>query len=298
VRSAEAAPARRAGIRHVVARGETIWDLAGAFQVGAGQIMAANGLNAEAAKALQEGAVLWIPGVTEDRQGRVRRPTRAGDRGAAALARRLGLGTREAASMLLAGRARTSWIDAAGGDELPGTLRWPVTNGWFVRGYGSGEEGYHLATDIMGEMGWNVRAAAAGIVGYAGNEVRGYGNMVILIHPGGWITMYAHNSVNFVVAGQRVPEGGIIAEMGSTGISRGPHVHFEFMFRGKNCEPQPLFRPGVRHRNGHVEELNYTSWTDADDRPSTVPCAPRRHHPRSRWVVDEDPEQGTTDEHR
>jgi murein DD-endopeptidase MepM/ murein hydrolase activator NlpD len=190
----------------------------------------------------------------------------------------------------LAGSVKASWIEAAGGDELPGTLRWPVGNGWYVRGWGSGEGGYHLATDIMGEMGWNVRAAAAGIVGYSGDGVRGYGNMVILIHPGGWVTMYAHNSANFVVAGQRVPAGGIIAELGSTGISRGPHVHFEFMYKGKNCEPDVLFRPGVRHRSGAIQELRYASWTAPDDRPSTVRCAPRRHHPRSRWVIDELPE--------
>jgi len=285
-------PAARTGIRHVMVSGETIWDLAGAFQVGVGQIMAANGFTQDAARALREGTEVWIPGVREDRGGRVRRPTSGAERGTTGLARRLGLGTREAASLLLAGRAKDSWIEAAGGDALPGTLHWPVSNGWYVRGYGSGEEGYHLATDIMGEMGWNVRAAAPGIVGYAGNEVRGYGNMVILIHPGGWITMYAHNSVNFVVAGQRVPAGGIIAEMGSTGISRGPHVHFEFMADGKNCDPERLWRPGVRHRNGHIEELGYTTWTDPDERPASVHCAPRRHHPHSRWVIDENPEEG------
>jgi len=284
-------PTRSGGIRHALARGETIWNLAAAFQVGVGQIMAANGLTAEQASALQEGTVLYIPGVREDRGGRVRRERTQGERTATAQALRLGLGTHQAAGDLLLGRVKRSWIEAAGGDEPPGTLRWPVSNGWYVRGYGSGEDGYHLATDIMGEMGWNVRAAAAGIVGYAGHEVRGYGNMVILIHAGGWVTMYAHNSVNFVVAGQHVPAGGILAEIGSTGISRGPHVHFEFMVQGKNCKPDVLFRPGVRHRSGHIEELHYTTWTDLDDRPSSVPCAPRRHHPHSRWVIDEVPEE-------
>jgi murein DD-endopeptidase MepM/ murein hydrolase activator NlpD len=284
-------PTRSGGIHHALAHGETIWNLASAFQVGVGQIMAANGLTAEQASALQEGTVLYIPGVREDRGGRVRHERTAGERTATAEARRLGLGTHQVAGDLLRGRVKRSWIEAAGGDVPPGTLRWPVSNGWYVRGYGSGEDGYHLATDIMGEMGWNVRAAAAGIVGYAGHEVRGYGNMVILIHAGGWVTMYAHNSVNFVVAGQHVPVGGIIAEIGSTGISRGPHVHFEFMVQGKNCKPDVLFRPGVRHRSGHIEELHYTTWTDLDDRPSSVPCAPRRHHPHSRWIVDENPEE-------
>jgi murein DD-endopeptidase MepM/ murein hydrolase activator NlpD len=135
-----------------------------------------------------------------------------------------------------------------------------------------------------------VRSAAPGIVAYSGNEVRGYGNMVIVVHPGGWVTTYAHNSVNFVVAGQRVPTGGILAELGSTGISRGPHVHFEFIYKGQLCDPELLFRPGVRHRSGRIESLRYVTWTDADERPGSVRCAARRHHPRSRWVENETPD--------
>lgn len=170
---------------------------------------------------------------------------------------------------------------------MPGHLRWPVTNGWFVRGFGSGEGGYHLAVDIMGRIGWNVRAAAPGIVGYAGNEVPGFGNIVLLIHPGGWVTLYAHNSANSVVAGQMVPRGGIIGEVGSTGISRGPHVHFELIYDGKNCDPAVLFRPGIRHRDGHLTPLARADWIRPADRPERVRCHPRRRHPRSRWVVHE-----------
>jgi murein DD-endopeptidase MepM/ murein hydrolase activator NlpD len=160
-----------------------------------------------------------------------------------------------------------------------------------VRGYGSGEGGYHLAMDIMGEIGWNVRAAAPGIVGYSGDQIKGYGNVVMVIHPGGWVTMYAHNSVNFVVAGEKVPRGGILAEVGSTGISRGPHVHFELIHGGKNCDPAPLFRPGVRHRDGDLAQVDRATWKKSSRRPAEVRCAPRRRHPRSRWVINEDPEK-------
>ena len=282
-------PAQREGITHVVARGETVWDLAGAFQVSVSEIMAANGLSTEQVTALREGARLFVPGVTEDRAGRVRRRETDTQRRARPIARRIGLGTREAASHLLRGRVQASWIRAAGGrrDRLPGSLRWPVTNGRFVRGYGSGEGGYHLAVDIAGDIGWNVRAAAPGIVGYSGNEVRGYGNMVLVVHPGGWVTMYAHNSVNFVVAGQRVPRGAVLAELGSTGISRGPHVHFELIHAGQNCDPAHLFRPGIRHRGGRLTPIEPVHWTDPEGRPRAVRCAPRRRHPRSQWVINE-----------
>jgi murein DD-endopeptidase MepM/ murein hydrolase activator NlpD len=253
--------------------------------------MAVNGLTRDAASALREGASILVPGVERDGAGRMRRPVRAGQQRALALARRLGLGDRRAATALLHGRPEPRWLvevnRGAPRGRVPGTLRWPVGLGWFVRGYGSGEGGYHLATDIMGEIGWNVRAAAAGLVGYAGDEIPGYGNVVLLLHPGGWITMYAHNSVNYVVAGERVPAGAVLAEVGSTGISRGPHVHFEFIFEGQNCDPASLFRPGLRHPDGHLTPLTPRSWTDARDRPAEIRCHARMHHPRSRWVAHE-----------
>ncbi len=277
------------GFRHVVSRGETMWDLARMFGVTVSEIMAANGLDEAGVQGLQEGARLWIPGVERDTGGRVRRQLTQNQQRAMRRAERLGLGTRATATRLLRGQVEPRWIAAAGGNRnrLPGHLRWPVTGGWFVRGYGSGEGGYHLAVDIMGRIGWNVRAAAPGVVGYSGDEVPGYGNLVMVVHPGGWVTMYAHNSANSVVAGQTVPRGGILGEVGSTGISRGPHVHFELMFDGNNCDPAQLFRPGVRHRDGHLSPIRHVPWTRPDRPPERLRCDRRRRHPRSRWVQHE-----------
>lgn len=285
VRRAEPAQVESRGIRHTVARGETIWDLARAFGVSVSQLMAANSLSAGDAAALREGQRLFIPGGGDRNRHRDDRLTPR-QRRALTDARRLGLGSKEVAQQLLRGQVEARWMRAAGGTRLPGTLRWPVTNGRFVRGYGSGEGSYHLAVDIAGDIGWNVRAAAPGIVAYSGDEVSGYGHMVMVIHPGGWVTMYAHNSINFVVAGERVPRGGVLAELGSTGISRGPHVHFELMFGGENCDPAALFRPGVRHRSRYAR-IEQLEWTRPDDRPEGLQCDRRRRHPRSRWVVNE-----------
>jgi murein DD-endopeptidase MepM/ murein hydrolase activator NlpD len=273
------------GIRHRLAHGETIWDMARLFGVSMAELMAANGLTGEAASSLREGAEIFVPGVERDIEGGIgRRPQArltAAQRRAAARAERLGLGTRKAASMLMTGTVEESWIRAAGGrsGRMPGRLKWPVTKGWFVRGFGSGKSGYHLAVDIAGEIGWNVRASAAGIVGYAGDGVKGYGNMVMVVHQGGWVTMYAHNSVNFVVAGQAVRRGEILAELGSTGISKGPHVHFEFIYKGQNCDPAVLFSPGIRHRDGHLTPIKYASWTVPSARPKWVTCGKRRSYP-------------------
>jgi murein DD-endopeptidase MepM/ murein hydrolase activator NlpD len=273
-------PAPR-GVKHVLAPGETIWDLAKRYGVSVSEIMVANDLSREAAARLGEGRTLLVPGVERGRTGSVARRKATIPRQAEQLARRLGLGTRRAASALITGRLEPGWLAAAGGKagKLPGHLRWPVANGWFVRGFGSGRGGYHLAVDIAGEIGWNVRAAAPGLVGYSGDEVKGYGNLVLVIHPGGWVTLYAHNSVNFVAAGQQVTRGQILAELGSTGISRGPHVHFELLHRGEACDPALLFQPGIRHRSGKLSPLPYTTWTDPSARPRGVECRPRRKYP-------------------
>ena len=223
---------------------------------------------------------------------------------AAQRAARLGLGTRRAAGELLAGRVSDAWLRSTGDAKPPGVLKFPVAKGWFVRGFGSGAGGYHQAMDIGGVLGSNVRAAASGLVGYAGDELSGYGNLVILIHTGGFVTAYAHNAKNLVVAGQRVERGAVIAELGSTGRSKGPHVHFEFLHGGQNCDPASLFRPGVRRKDGATMPIPRVQWSNPKRRPKAIACHPRKHHPGRAQAAHgssetaasaEDPEPGDTD---
>ncbi len=201
---------------------------------------------------------------------------------------KLGLGTHRAASILYSGIMLPEWkADAEMGPPGDGTLLWPVRDGLYTRGYGSGENNYHLAIDIMGTRGTSVMAAAPGIVAYAANTLRGYGNAIILVHPGGLITLYAHNQRNDVVPGQRVHRGQRIAALGSTGISMGPHVHFEFLHGGRNCDPLPLFRPDVKARPGHVRAFERAVWLPNQPRPETVRCDVRRHYPHPRGDIEE-----------
>jgi murein DD-endopeptidase MepM/ murein hydrolase activator NlpD len=288
IKQSEPEPVRKNGMVHEITRGETVWDIAHTFGVSVAEVMAANNLSADAVQNIREGQTLILPGVEDDGRGHVHRATSAREGRAGATAKQLGLGSLMAAGLLLHGRVEPRWIAAAGGGgTMPGTLRWPVAQGWFVRGFGSGQGGYHKAMDIMGKIGWNVRAAAGGIVGYAGDKVPGFGNMIMVVHPAGWVTLYAHNSVNFVSAGERVQKGSVLAEVGSTGRSTGPHVHFELIYDGKNCDPAPLFRPGVRHRSGKFASIEYTTWSAASKRPKAVQCAPRQKHPVS--VLSENP---------
>jgi murein DD-endopeptidase MepM/ murein hydrolase activator NlpD len=203
-------------------------------------------------------------------------------------AMKLGLGSHKAASMLYTGIVLPEWqADIEAGPAYDGTLLWPVREGYYVRGFGTGSGGYHLAVDIQGERGSSVLASAPGVVGYAGTTLRGYGNAIMIMHPGNFITLYAHNERNEVVPGQRVKRGQRIAALGSTGISRGPHVHFEFIHSGQNCDPLPLFRPMVRSRPNHIGPVEQTAWTQNEARPRAIHCDKRKHHPHSRWEEEE-----------
>jgi hypothetical protein len=192
----------------------------------------------------------------------------------------LGLGDRRAASMLLTGSLDREWVTAAesGGDVGNGTLRWPVENGQVGRGWGSGERGYHRAVDIGGKTGAAVSAAAPGVVGYVGNELRGYGNVVMVVHPGGWVTLYAHNRKMLVRAGDRVQQGQQLATLGSTGRSTGPHVHFELIYRGRNCDPLP-FVPQDEVTSFQGRAPKQVAWDLMQPKPRGVRCKPRMMHP-------------------
>ncbi|HJL20152.1 MAG TPA: M23 family metallopeptidase [Sandaracinaceae bacterium LLY-WYZ-13_1] len=164
-------------------------------------------------------------------------------------ARHLGLGTREAASRILHQPIPERWMRAADwrGREVD-RLLWPVDDGNYVRGFGfvrrTRPDLRHDGVDISAPVGTVVRAAADGIVAYSDNGIRGYGNCVILVHPNGWATLYAHNSRTTVQPGWRVHRGERIALVGNTGISRGPHVHFELHRDGRAVDPLALFDGG------------------------------------------------------
>ncbi|MCL2574327.1 MAG: peptidoglycan DD-metalloendopeptidase family protein [Defluviitaleaceae bacterium] len=128
---------------------------------------------------------------------------------------------------------------------------WPVDGVRGVNsGYGnrthpiSGRSEFHTGLDLRGAHGTPILAADEGHVTFAG-WMRGYGNTIIIDHgvnaAGQRIsTLYAHNSVNHVSTGQWVARGQHIANVGSTGISTGPHLHFEVMINGNHTNPGPF----------------------------------------------------------
>jgi len=81
--------------------------------------------------------------------------------------------------------------------------------------------------DILVPAGTEVRASLAGTVIYAGNGLKSFGNLVLIKHEGGWVTIYAHNSELFVNRGDVVQTGDVIAKSGMTGFVSRPELHFE-----------------------------------------------------------------------
>ena len=100
-----------------------------------------------------------------------------------------------------------------------------------------GGSDFHPGIDIANDMGTPIRATADGVVSIAGWNSGGYGNMVDIDHGNGVMTRYGHASYVVVSAGQQVKRGQIIAYMGSTGFSTGPHVHYEVRINGQAVDP-------------------------------------------------------------
>lgn len=107
------------------------------------------------------------------------------------------------------------------------TFRWPV-RGKVVTGYGVKTNGkYNDGINLRVPLGTPVKAAEDGVVAYAGNELKRYGNLVLIRHSNGYITAYAHASELLVKLGDTIKRGQVIAKSGQSGEVESPQLHFE-----------------------------------------------------------------------
>ena len=123
-----------------------------------------------------------------------------------------------------------------------GQFSWPL-KGRVISNYGPKEKGLHNdGINIEAPRGTDVRAAENGVVAYAGNEIRGFGNLLLIKHEGGWVTAYAHNDQLLVNRGDQVKRGQVISKVGATGSVTSPQLHFELR-RGSNAvDPKKYLR--------------------------------------------------------
>jgi len=119
---------------------------------------------------------------------------------------------------------------------------WPTDGGWVSSGFGlrsdpfTGRTAYHEGVDIASRFGSVIKAMGGGVVSYAGQK-DGYGLTVEITHGSGYTTRYAHCSAVLVRVGDRVSKGQNVANVGSSGRSTGPHLHFEVLRENKPVNP-------------------------------------------------------------
>ncbi len=110
--------------------------------------------------------------------------------------------------------------------------------GQVVGVYGPGKGGLHNdGINILAKKGASVEAAENGVVVYAGNELQGFGNLLLIKHAGGWTSAYAHNDSILVKRGQKVKRGQVVANAGSTGNVSKPQLHFELRRGTRAVDP-------------------------------------------------------------
>jgi murein DD-endopeptidase MepM/ murein hydrolase activator NlpD len=128
------------------------------------------------------------------------------------------------------------------GTIVPPTYIKPISGGRLTSGFGKrnrptkGASSYHKGVDWATPVGTTVVASCGGTVSRAG-WAKGYGNVIFIDHPDGRQTRYGHLSKIYVSVGQKVSQGEKIAASGNTGVSTGPHIHFEILINGSQVNP-------------------------------------------------------------
>jgi len=130
--------------------------------------------------------------------------------------------------------------DARAGDNLTSGFVMPVS-GTVIAGFGSTGGGQRNdGINIAAASGTPIHAAADGVVTYAGNELKGYGNLILIKHGDTYVTAYAHTNSIGVARGQRVAKGDVIGTVGQTGDVSRPQLHFEIRRNMKPIDPRAI----------------------------------------------------------
>jgi murein DD-endopeptidase MepM/ murein hydrolase activator NlpD len=197
-----------AGLRHRVVRGENLYRIAKAYGVSPESLARLNRLHDPGR--IEIGQVIVIP--------HARRELPVG--------------------MITPERARADRPAAPELPRGPSPFVWPVAGGLLSSPFGPRGETHHDGIDISSAEGTPVRAARGGRVLFS-DELRGYGNLIIVGHDDGYATVYAHVQDGRIRPGTEVRQGQVIASVGRTGKTSGPNLHFEI--RKDNVARNPLF---------------------------------------------------------
>jgi len=221
-------------LRHVLRRGQTLYSVAKMYGVEVAALMQANGIKNARHVAANQMLVIPVPRTAKSaspgpKEGGVMQASLAP-----------GLGLPDAEDSPSPKKKKDARGDDARAAAQP-ALAWPV-QGAVTASFGRrGKSDHHEGIDIDGDTGDPIRAAASGIVAFAGNH-GDYGRTVVIDHGEGWRTIYAHASTLKVEEGDPVRVGDTIAEVGRSGNARGTHLHFEVRREGRAVNPIPYLR--------------------------------------------------------
>lgn len=202
------------GIDHRVQPGENLYRIGKAYGIDYAELGRLNRIDPP--YRISAGSQLFIPGATRQLPVNIITPRSTSSARPAPVATRPG-GT----------SSGSTWSRFA----------WPVYGRVSSR-FGTRERGYHDGIDIAARRGSPVRATGPGKVIFS-DRLSGYGNVIILEHPGGFTSVYAHNERNLVIKGTAVASGQKIATVGTTGKASGPELHFEI--RKDNIARNPVY---------------------------------------------------------
>jgi murein DD-endopeptidase MepM/ murein hydrolase activator NlpD len=188
------------GIYHRVEKGQTLYRIAKTYGIEPRELLESNGI--EDPRELRTGQLLWIPGATRTRTVPV-----------------------------LENLRETGY--RLSGKRLVIPLRGTISSG-----FGGRNGRMHEGIDILAPEGAEVRAAGYGVVLYAGDGMRGYGNAIVLDHGDDVTTLYGHLRRFRVKTGEIVAGGSVIGEVGDTGNATTPHLHFELRLEGEGVDPE------------------------------------------------------------
>ena len=239
---------------HIVVRGDTIYQIAQRYGVEPGAIVRLNKISPP--YRLEVGQRLVLPGATSASAAPVTGQTAAREVSSAAPSDAQSAPPRPATR---ATRSRSvsappprrvlpeKRVEAKRGPSTSrlvtpppssGGFIWPV-NGRVLSRFGALGKGLQNdGINIQVPRGTPVRAMQNGVVAYSGNELRGFGNLLLIKHSGGWISAYAHNDQLLVKTGDRVGRGQVISKVGSTGSVDKPQLHFELRRQNRAVDPE------------------------------------------------------------
>ncbi len=241
-----------------VASGDSLYEIAKRFGVRSSELQANNAITNP--RAIRPGTILRVPGVSDGGSGsaasriaeapRTEQPRILDDVSSPARPAIINGNTRVAGlspgAALKPDRAKPVQTikvtpPAATAPEetakAMSKLRWPA-RGKIIDGFGPRADGTHNdGVNVSLPMGAEVHAAEDGVVAYAGSELKGYGNLILVRHENGWVTAYAHADKLLVKRGDKITRGQVIAKAGRTGGVDQPQLHFELRQGAKPIDP-------------------------------------------------------------